>query len=618
MPGFSPLPSGLSMTRGPMTGSAEPISPAGMFMDASDSDLDREDGLSFSSHHSRERRNSRRRSFEPSAIAPNGNTPAHNQPLSNRSRSGSSASARKGRSMACLASADEHARAAISAHHATGLERSTAASTPSPSMTNTATTTTNGTGSRPSTSHASREAIRPEVAQDGEEHRDVPLARAGSPTPSELEQLTKAVAGLSDSAEPFLQPQHADDENGDEFPLLLRILLHPLRLLAVVPGCLGTFWLARNAMLLAWQDGRVFSEVRGLASTGPMARAAALAGRPLLGVDPSQRQPGALDFFVACLWSLSTAYHALSFTTLLLRRWLLYYSILPSIIRLLALQAICWPLVRMTVFVFGVNQPLGAWVVIGTTTALSDIISRWVTSNIADARLEGEEDSEDEDDYAYEYLDEFGQIRRPNPGSRWTEAVHGQRRFAVHTGDVRSGDESDGTVMMLPEGRRKSRRRKGGQGTRFWRAVIGGPSRTRPRRSGRGMNGARGYLSGNETELEGESDWAGYGTDQRSDSSYKTFTGLRRRNVGGALSSEEDEGDETDGREAAGFAGFSGRRPRTILMDTRRARVSSRREFRWDVAMRRNVLPIAALGYLSMWVLILDGMRIGAGGGQSG
>ncbi|KDN41603.1 hypothetical protein K437DRAFT_171882 [Tilletiaria anomala UBC 951] len=89
--------------------------------------------------------------------------------------------------------------------------------------------------------------------------------------------------------------------------LVLLILLHPLRLLAAVPGLLGTFWLLRNSVVLALQQ----QDLRRLGD---------------------RRDPGPLDFFVSCLWSLGTAFYALSFTTLLLRRWLLYYSLLPSLI----------------------------------------------------------------------------------------------------------------------------------------------------------------------------------------------------------------------------------------------------------------------------------------------
>ena len=36
--------------------------------------------------------------------------------------------------------------------------------------------------------------------------------------------------------------------------------------------------------------------------------------------------------------------------------------------------------------------------------------------------------------------------------------------------------------------------------------------------------------------------------------------------------------------------------------------VTSRRVFHWDVAVRRNVIPIAIMSYVSMWILLVDGM----------
>ncbi|EPQ30020.1 uncharacterized protein PFL1_02693 [Pseudozyma flocculosa PF-1] len=455
--------------------------------------------------------------------------------------------------------------------------------------------------------------------------------RSLSPTPSDFEQLSRELAGLAEADGGFdaLAPgrvRHsqqayavsADDE--EEIPLVLRVLLHPLRWLAVVPGCLGTFWLARNAYLLATQDDRLYSSYAA--------------------VGAAVRQPGALDFAVSSLWSVFTAYYALSFTTLLLRRWLLYYSVLPSLIRLLALQAICWPLVRITVHVFGIRQPLGAWAVIGTTTALSDIVARWVTSNIADAVLEGDVDADDtedeeggeaggssgggiggvggkgtwdggrsdegetadDDDY---FIDQFGQARlRPPQWQKYRQRLRRQQA-ATSDLDVRSGDESDATVVRFGSGGggggqrlgKSRRRRKGGQGTRFWRAVIGGPTNRhkqqqqqqrarqdqqaepsdRPEGGEPGSSSAAGprdYASGTETEWDGggESDWPATDVDR--------------------------EGATTT----------------TSALTRHRAEMDRRREFHWDVAMRRNIVPIAALGYLSMWILILDAMRLGRAG----
>ncbi|PWZ01766.1 hypothetical protein BCV70DRAFT_199199 [Testicularia cyperi] len=465
-----------------------------------------------------------------------------------------------------------------------------------------------------------------------------------------------------------------DEEDEEDFPLMLKLLLHPLRILAAVPGCIGTFWLARNAYLLAKMNG-------SLLSSGPLLIAAdgtvlyAMPREVDWSSGPLQlgrRQPGALDFAVSCLWSISTAYHALSFTTLLLRRWLLYYSILPSLIRLVALQAICWPLVRLTVFVFGAEQPLGAWVVIGTTTALSDIVSRWVTSNIADAPLEDEElDELDEDEYAeqeeamtanstsatatlldetepVEYLSDSGSALYTGGSSHGMAVGLGLRRrplrprmMADSDWDPRSGDESDAATAVgatsgyqdSNERARERRERRGGQGTRFWRAVIGGPtspSKRRKKRGGRstqrsdvGVSAGTGMGTATETEMEADSDWAGYATDRTVGNRDAHASALRYRR---AILSDEDEasGLETNPGSPVALQTFAASNSANAA-DSRHlpglstatrvstpARAGSRRKFHWDVALRRNVFPIAVLGYLSMWILILDSMRIGA------
>jgi hypothetical protein len=251
-------------------------------------------------------------------------------------------------------------------------------------------------------------------------------------------------------------------------------ILHPLRLLAAVPGCIGTFWLLRNAILLAWSQGSIWQQH-----------------------DDSNSSPCAIEFGMASLWSMTTAYHANSFTTLLLRRWVHYYSILSSFIRLIALQAICWPLVRITLHVLGPKNPLASWVIISTTTALSDTIARWVVSNIT------------------------------------TEGVE---------------KETQPSSSTHRNGSRKRRKRTSGA-TTFWRAIMGGPS------NGSLENSTNRYL----TESEADSDADIY-------------------------------------------------RYRLNSADTRQAIRSQRvaRIFHWDVAFRRNALPIAVLSFLSLLALLLE------------
>lgn len=76
--------------------------------------------------------------------------------------------------------------------------------------------------------------------------------------------------------------------------------------------------------------------------------------------------------------SILTGVQCLYFTTGLLTRWKAYYPLLPTLIRLLGLQAICWPATHYThVFLQydGHNRPLLCWTVIGTTTCVSCSLS---------------------------------------------------------------------------------------------------------------------------------------------------------------------------------------------------------------------------------------------------
>lgn len=95
-----------------------------------------------------------------------------------------------------------------------------------------------------------------------------------------------------------------------------------------------------------------------------------------------------LDYFLALLWALLTAHQCLAFTNGLFLRWKAYYPLLPTLIRLLALQAICWPATHLTLTTLdNRKRPLICWTVIGTTTCVSRSIQIWATSNLGvDAR----------------------------------------------------------------------------------------------------------------------------------------------------------------------------------------------------------------------------------------
>lgn len=83
------------------------------------------------------------------------------------------------------------------------------------------------------------------------------------------------------------------------------------------------------------------------------------------------------------LQALLTAHQCLRLTTGLLTRWKTYYPPLPTLIRLLALQAICWPATEYTLVLFDhERRPVICWAIIGSTTCVSRSIQIWVTSNL--------------------------------------------------------------------------------------------------------------------------------------------------------------------------------------------------------------------------------------------
>ncbi|KAG8929835.1 hypothetical protein FRC03_004217 [Tulasnella sp. 419] len=96
-----------------------------------------------------------------------------------------------------------------------------------------------------------------------------------------------------------------------------------------------------------------------------------------------ENQNTRVEYGLSILWALLTAHQCLSLTTGLLQRWRAYYSLLPTLIRLLALQAICWPATHLTLKLFDHSKrPLVCWTAIGTTTCVSKSIQLWVTSNL--------------------------------------------------------------------------------------------------------------------------------------------------------------------------------------------------------------------------------------------
>ncbi|KAI0350270.1 hypothetical protein OH77DRAFT_1084801 [Trametes cingulata] len=132
---------------------------------------------------------------------------------------------------------------------------------------------------------------------------------------------------------------------------LVQVLFQLFRLLAIVPAVFGTLWNLYHVV-----------------------------------VPPDGDDAWRVDYFVSALWSVLTGWQCLQLTTGLLKRWKVYYSPFATLIRLLALQAICWPATHLTLTLLDHEaRPLICWAAIGTTTCCSRSVQLWVTSNIVPA-----------------------------------------------------------------------------------------------------------------------------------------------------------------------------------------------------------------------------------------
>ncbi|KIM44330.1 hypothetical protein M413DRAFT_379368 [Hebeloma cylindrosporum] len=105
---------------------------------------------------------------------------------------------------------------------------------------------------------------------------------------------------------------------------------------------------------------------------------------PTYNHTPNTRPPPErVDYFISALWAILTGYQCLCLATGLLTRWRLYYPPLSTLVRLLALQGICWPATHLTLTILEYEKrPVICWAVIGTTTCMSRSVQIWVTSNL--------------------------------------------------------------------------------------------------------------------------------------------------------------------------------------------------------------------------------------------
>ncbi|KAF9481445.1 hypothetical protein BDN70DRAFT_905242 [Pholiota conissans] len=104
---------------------------------------------------------------------------------------------------------------------------------------------------------------------------------------------------------------------------------------------------------------------------------------PYVIVPNTRPPPQRTDYFISALWAILTGYQCLALATGLLTRWRLYYPPLSTLVRLLALQGICWPATHLTLTILEHGKrPAITWAVIGTTTCMSRSVQIWVTSNL--------------------------------------------------------------------------------------------------------------------------------------------------------------------------------------------------------------------------------------------
>ncbi|WFD22294.1 hypothetical protein MEQU1_000962 [Malassezia equina] len=325
----------------------------------------------------------------------------------------------------------------------------------------------------------------------------------------------------------------------EPLPRAFEVLLHSLRLFAVVPGLAGTLLLLHHA----------FAEARN---------------RHWLRTDYVSQHPSALEYVVCSLWSVCTAFHALSLMTLLLRRWLIYYTLLPSLIRLVTFQSICWSLVRLIIHFFGPLQPLAPWVLISTFTSFFEVFARWLTSSInnsdtASRRRDTVQSDQNEtglsdldgplpvDHEDYETL--------PQP---WLWQLNRQDRFRMYRE----------------------------QSVRLVRAFMGGPEDV--------------HTSDSEWESSDKTLMSSNDRLPEADSTFSLMEMERwRRRV--------HERRQWKHRSRAQRRCTPKRsRISAFFQNYRAAHIRSRRVFHWEVAMWRNIMPIGLLGYLSLWILLLE------------
>lgn len=129
------------------------------------------------------------------------------------------------------------------------------------------------------------------------------------------------------------------------------------------------------------------------------------------------------------LWSADaqavlTGHFCFRFTTGLTYRWRSYYDLLPVLVRLLSLQALCWPATYLPLWYLGPSQPLFAWAVIGVSTGFTYAVIMWLASNVVPDPGAGESGDNHDHDHDHDH--------------------HGDGNEDTNTARRGSGNESNG------------------------------------------------------------------------------------------------------------------------------------------------------------------------------
>ena len=325
----------------------------------------------------------------------------------------------------------------------------------------------------------------------------------------------------------------------EPLPRAFEMLLYSLRLFAVVPGLAGTLLLLHHAYSEAIQ-------------------------MHWLRTNYMFQRPSALEYVVCSLWSMSTAFHALSLMTLLLRRWLIYYTLLPSLIRLVAFQSICWSLVRVILHLFGPMQPLTPWVLISTFTSFFEIFARWLTSSINNKEDSIQGGGRPQYDLIETGVSDIDGVLSPD----------------------QDGFESTPQPWLWQLSRQDRFRMYREHSVRLVRAFMGGPEDMQTSDS-ECDSSDKTHMSSSDRLPEADSifslmemeRWRRRVHERRH---WKHRFRVRRRRKA------------KRSRISAFFQNYHA------------AHIRSRRVFHWEVAMWRNVMPIGVLGYVSLWILLLE------------